>query len=348
MKGKDFLKDIWNMVEVNRPGFVLEEPAFRYQSLSVNKSIEQIYQNRYQKYEALNAGRTDNVGVMDCMFGTHILPCLFGGEERVFADGHTYLEGPIIFSPEDVYKLKVNDIKTGVIGRQIEILKYMADKTQGEIPIRVGDIQNPLGVLDMMWETADFYCSLLEESDAVHKALEIITEVEIEYIHEMYEISENIVPLSWPFIWAPKEKGVYLADDTMGMISPDMYEEFGVTYNNKISEEFGGIMLHSCTTKEEYFDKIMKNKNIRSINFASQYSSDMNKIYEFFGGKVVIIPHYCHTDNPQVGTVTEFLEKVISCWKPEYPSIIYIMENPEQLIQQDVYEVFCKYFNLGD
>ena len=167
---------------------VLEEPAFRYQSLSVNKSIEQIYQNRYQKYEALNAGRTDNVGVMDCMFGTHILPCLFGGEERVFADGHTYLEGPIIFSPEDVYKLKVNDIKTGVIGRQIEILKYMADKTQGEIPIRVGDIQNPLGILDMMWETADFYCSLLEESDAVHKALEIITEVEIEYIHEMYKI----------------------------------------------------------------------------------------------------------------------------------------------------------------
>ena len=64
MKGKDFLKDIWNMVEVNRPGFVLEEPAFRYQSLSVNKSIEQIYQNRYQKYAALNAGRTDNVGVI--------------------------------------------------------------------------------------------------------------------------------------------------------------------------------------------------------------------------------------------------------------------------------------------
>ena len=89
---------------------VLEEPAFRYQSLSVNKSIEQIYQNRYQKYEALNAGRTDNVGVMDCMFGTHILPCLFGGEERVFADGHTYLEGPIIFSPEDVYKLLTSSI----------------------------------------------------------------------------------------------------------------------------------------------------------------------------------------------------------------------------------------------
>ena len=69
MKGKDFLKDIWNMEEVNRTGFVLEEPAFRYQSLSVNKSLQQIYQQRYQKYEALNAGRTDNVGVMICMLG---------------------------------------------------------------------------------------------------------------------------------------------------------------------------------------------------------------------------------------------------------------------------------------
>lgn len=346
MRGKEFLNEIWNMKKVHRPGFVLEEPLFHYESLTRDVSIDEIFQNRYRKYEALSEGRTDNVAVMDCILGTHILPCIFGAQERKFADGHTYLEGPIIFSPEDVYKLKADDIKKGVVGQQLEILKYMADKTHGETYIRVGDIQNPLGVLNMMWETSDFYFSLMEEPEAIHKALEIVTEVEIEYICEMYEINEKIVPLSWPFIWAPKEKGIYLADDTMGMISPDMYEEFSVTYNNKISEEFGGIMLHSCTTKEEYFDKIMKNKDIRSINFAAQYSADMAKIYEYFGGKIVIIPHYCYTDNPQIGTVTEFLKKVISCWKPEYPSIIYIMEKPGDLMQQEVYELYCKYFDI--
>lgn len=199
---------------------------------------------------------------------------------------------------------------------------YTADKTNGEIPIRVGDIQNPLGIAEMLWNTEDFYTALYEDPDKVHQLLEILTEVVIEYISEMLNISENIVPISWPLIWAPKEKGVYLADDTMSMVSPYMYEEFGVTYNNKISDAFGGVMLHSCTTNERYFDKLMLNKNLRSINFASQYSSDMSKIFEYFGGKIVVLPHYVHTDSPQNETVTEFLEKVISCWKPEYPTII--------------------------
>ena len=50
---------------------------------------------------------TDNVGVMDCMFGTHILPCLFGGEERVFADGHKYIEKmeQLGFSKEQIVKI---------------------------------------------------------------------------------------------------------------------------------------------------------------------------------------------------------------------------------------------------
>ncbi len=346
MNKKELLNNIWNMKKVDRPALVLEEPSFKYQSLNLDASKEEIFNNRYSKYQALNDNRSDNIATMDCTLGTHIIPCILGGEERIFEDGHRYLSKSVIFSANDVDKIKKVDVKTGLVGKQIELIKYFADKTNGEIPIRVGDIQNPLGVAEMLWNTEDFYTALYETPEKVHQLLEIITEVVIEYISEMLIISDNIVPIVCPSIWAPKDKGVYLADDTMSMVSPDMYEEFGVTYNNKISEVFGGIMLHSCTTNERYFDKIMLNKNIRSINFAAQYSSDMSKIYEYFGGKIVVLPHYIHTDSPQIGTVTEFLEKVISCWKPETPSIIYIAENPQKLIQQEVIDTYNKYFKL--
>ena len=241
-----------------------------------------------------------------------------------------------------------NLIDWNIKSPEIDLLKYMADKTHGEIPIRIGYVQNPLGILDMMWETSDFYVSLMEEEQAVHKALDIITDTLAEYLFQMLNIGDFIVPVSWPYIWAPKEKGVYLADDTMSMISPEMYEEYGVTYNNRISDAFGGVMLHSCATKEKYFNSIMKHRNIRSINFAAQYSSSMESIFSYFGGKIVVIPHYCHTDNPQIGTVTEFLERVIKCWKPDTPAIIYIMEEPGRLKQQRVYDLYCSHFNMED
>ena len=340
MDSKELLTRIWNLEQVERPALILEEPEYQYQPLDPDASLEGIFQNRYQKYLALKGHCRDHLETLDCVLGTHVIACAFGAQERIFEDGHRYIEKPIITCPADVDHLRPADLKAGPLGKQIEILKYFADRTKGEIPIRIGDIQNPLGVAEMLWETEDFYTSLYEAPEQVHKLLDMITEVVIEYASSMLEIGEQMVPIAWPLVWAPKGKGIYLADDTMSMLSPDMYEEFGVFYNNRISDAFGGIMFHSCVINERYFDKIAKNKNLRSINFAAQYSSDMSKIFSYFGGKAVIMPHYVHTDNPQIGTVEEFIQKVFTCWTPQSPCMIYVMENPDSLSQANV---LCAY-----
>jgi len=344
MDNKAFLQKIWNLESINRPALICEEPSKECPAVNFDWDKDTILSCLLEDYNARIHGRCDDVASINCSLGTHIIPCILGGQEKIFDDGRKYLEKPIIYNVGDIDKIKKGDIKIGLVGKQIELIKFISDKTNGDIPIRAGDIQNPLGIAEMMWETSDFYASLYDAPEKVHQLLEIITETVIEYIDAMLDINKNIVPITWPLIWASHDKGVYLADDTMSMVSPDMYEEFGVRYNNKISEVFGGIMLHSCTTNQRYFEKIMMNKNLRSINFAAQYSSDMEEIYKFFGGKIVILPHYCHTDSPQIGTVTEFLEKVFQCWKPEYPTIIYISKQPGSLLQQDVFDCYNEYF----
>jgi|GEM_PF-2918575 Uroporphyrinogen-III decarboxylase len=345
MKKRELLNRIWNLERANRPGIIIEE-SHMDSTCAKNAKYENWLESELFKskefYKSLESERDDNIPALNCSLGTYVIPSVFGAGIRSFTDGRKYIAEPIIKTSMDIDKMKPLPIMETILGEQIKLVEYFVKETKGEYPIRMPDIQNPLGVAEMLWETNDFYMSLIEEPEKVHKLLEMITEVVIEYAARVKRACPSIVPISWPFVWAPTDKGIHLSDDTMSMVSPKMYEEFGVFYNNIISREFGGLMLHSCTMDKRYFSSIAENEGLRSINFAAQYSSDMSEIFGFFGGKTVIIPHYVHTDSPQIGTVTEFIEKVGSCWRPETPTILFIASKPDGGRQEDVFSVFEK------
>ena len=343
MDKKAWLRKIWALERMERPGLFLEETPDGQGYVDFGSGevpVATVFAKAQQDADTLVRGRDDGVPVVNVGLGSHVIATAFGCKERVFEDGHKYLAGPVIHSSSDVDRMKVPKVLNGILGKQIELLKYAADHCDDTYDIRIGDIQNPLGVAEMIWESDSFYASLLDEPEQVHKLLDMITELILEYVGMVKNYCRNLTPIAWPVIWAPSDKGVYLADDTMSMVSPDMYEEFGVQYNNRIGRAFGGVMLHSCIMKQPYFASIMKNEGLRSVNFAAQYSSDMKDIFGFFGGKAVILPHYYHTDSPQIGTVTEFIAKVAECWSPETPTIIYVGRKPEGGSQQEVIEAF--------
>ena len=349
MTRAEFLTKIWNLESMSRPALIVDE------SIPLNLAVtpqlglpydQEVCQNALQYYHSLTI-HDDIIPAIDPYRGSYITATAFGARERVFEDGHRYLESPIIFTASDVDKIKKPPALSALLGEQIDMIKRCVDLTHGECWIRAGDIQNPLGVAAMLWDTRTFYPALIEEPKRMHKLLEIITEVTLEYINQMKAVCQKLVPLCWPKVWVPPDKGVFLADDTMTLVSPTLYEEYGLTYNNQIGREFGGIHLHSCSLKERYFKSIIKHEGLRSINFAAQYSADMKIIYEFFGGRVVILPHYVHTDHPQIGTLSEFIDIVLDCWSPEMPTIIYISSKPEGGCQPEVYEAFYRRgFNL--
>lgn len=342
MRGKELLQRIWNLEPVERPAIIVEEsigyrPSFLDTHIPLDDYHTQ-YQRAIEEYESLRQDRDDNVPALMTAMGTFVMPTVFGAQIRSFPDGRRYIHAPVIRDAQDVDSIRPLAMEETILGQQIRLLESFAQKTGGNVPVRMPDLQNPLGIAEMLWETESFYAALAEEPEQVHRLLEMITEVLIDSIHRIRNVCRNFVPVTWPFIWAPADKGVHLSDDTMSMISPAMYEEYGVRYNNHVSREFGGIYLHSCTTNRRYFESIMKNENLRSINFAAQYSSDMTEIFEFFGGKVVILPHYVHTDSPQIGTLPQFIDKVLDCWTPATPCIIYVSPRPDGGPQQEVFD----------
>lgn len=344
MDNKTFITNILQRQKVNRPGFIIEETHGVGYSVAYNSNT--LEQNRLKDcmtyYESLYTGRDDNTPAIPTDLGTHVIATAFGAKVKSFDDGRHYLEGPIVFSAADVDRMQKPSVKTGFVKEQLRTIEAFLEHTKGQIPIRAGDNVGPLSVAEMLWHSEDFYSSILLNPAKVHQLLDVITDFIIEYIHCMRAISAQVITLPWPPVWKPIELGAYISDDTMSMVSPDQYEEFSVSYNNRISEEFGGIYLHSCVTKENYFHAIMKIKNLRSINFASQYSSPLDKFYQFFGGKVAIMLHYWHQDSPQPAPLPEFIGNILDQWKLEYPTIVYVGPKVDGGRQDDVFKVIVE------
>jgi len=46
--------------------------------------------------------------------------------------------------------------------------------------------------------------------------------------------------------WIPDGAGLSIANDASVMLPPALHDEFSVPYLNRLSEEFGGVYIHSC------------------------------------------------------------------------------------------------------
>lgn len=336
---RTLLQAIWDKKHIGFPALAVEESSCYSLSGNADKSMGSELECAITYYHSLNRERGDNIPAVNATLGTYIFPSAFGAKIKTFGDGHKYVAEPLIRSIEDVDKVRRLPLEESYLGKQLDLLRRIVKGTDGKVPVRMPDIQNPLGVAEMMWDSNDFYVSLYDHPEKVHALLRMICETILDFVRRVKNEVPQLVPVSWPWVWAP-EGGVHISDDTMSMVSPDMYEEYGVRYNNYLSREFGGVYLHSCTMKEQYFNSIMKNEGLRSVNFAAQYSSDMEIIFNYFSGKAVIIPHYVYTDNPQIGDIGYFIGKVASAFRPDSDSIIYIAARPDGMPQDDVFQKY--------
>ena len=84
-----------------------------------------------------------------------------------------------------------------------------------------------------------------------------------------------------------------LSDDMLAVVSPSLYEQFVVPYNERIAAEFGGVVIHSCGSWEHNLPAVAETKGLLGVNFGVSETS-LERVAEQFGSKAVIMPH-CDT-----------------------------------------------------
>ena len=57
------------------------------------------------------------------------------------------------------------------------------------------------------------------------------------------------------------------AKTRLAVLSPKLYREFALPYVNEVSEEFGGVFIHSCGNILHQLDNLAQVHNLRGLNF---------------------------------------------------------------------------------
>jgi uroporphyrinogen-III decarboxylase len=209
---------------------------------------------------------TDFVPFLDPFEGVTKIAEAFGCEIIVPENSDPAVKAPIIQRAEDVYSVKKPSMDHPVFQDVMDTLKVWTEKTGGIVPIGTTDPQSPLNVVDLLWETNDFFVSLYTEKKAVHHLLKMITEVFIDFYSMQLEYIDNHACPVHSFPLVSSADGISMSDDEVALLSPDLYKEFGLSYNSRVAEHFNGVYYHSCGNYGDFLEHITSIPNLRGIN----------------------------------------------------------------------------------
>jgi hypothetical protein len=140
--------------------------------------------------------------------------------------------------------------------------------------------------------------------DEAHILLEKITEATILYVKEQFRRIKNLFSVGHESICPiPRFAGVRLSDDTAALLSPALYREFGVKYINKISGEFGGVVIHSCGDVQNVVSAMMEIEGLKGLDFTIPQVMNWEAVRDAAAGKTVLCLRQRYWDHPQGASV---------------------------------------------
>lgn len=182
----------------------------------------------------------------------------------------------IINDLEELSDLKTPDIKNCAEMQQVlETIRYFKEQIGDEIPIAVTDTQSPNDTASLIVDSAEFLTACLAEPETIDPLLTDIANLICRFTEEQMELIGDAVV--FPGHQMPSGggwQGLALSDDNMSFVSPAVYEETFLPYNNIVSRCFGGLHLHSCGKIEHNLESMKKTEGLKSVECAGGFRTD--------------------------------------------------------------------------
>ena len=293
------LDAVWRLEETDEVPFVVEIGPFHGatkdffdDSDAEIKWNEELHKNREGVYDYGLPNIKPNQGI-------GVIAAAFGCGYTVNDEADPWIKSLIREeNADDVYKLKIPDPQTNPFFQKI--WKRIDDlQNRSSLPLRMVNVPSPLVTASMIWDYTSFIEALLVCPDEVHVLLEKVTEATIVYIREQFKRINNLFSVGHESICpVPRFSGVRISDDTAALLSPDMYREFGVKYNNMISQEFGGIVVHSCGDVQYVVPAMMEIVGLKGLDFTIPQVMNREAVRAAAAGKVVLCLRQRYWDHP--------------------------------------------------
>jgi len=267
-------------------------------------------------------GGDDYVPALGTGAGTCAMATAFGCEE-IEASGVRWVR-PVITSPDQIDSLRKPRITDGRLGWVLDQTRAFADYADERLAIQIMDFQSPFTTVEQMVGSERFFLMPYDDPVRLHALMDVVTDFAIEFFRTQIAAAGPACSRgSWPPIWFPPEAGIQMSDDNLVNVSPEVYEEFVVPYNNRISQAFGGLFLHSCTIREAHVVVVRKLKRLTGLNCDISTSVSVPRLLDEFGGRAVVAPHAYINTNTNFQSTLEFMENVLAAWRPGQRLFVY-------------------------
>jgi uroporphyrinogen-III decarboxylase len=335
---REFLKKLWRCENDDRPGFLIGYTGPRMRGgkpvTSALFSVEgkdtvrtrlqdpdKFLRAQLEEIEGQLAFRGDFVPALTPTVGVVAIPSAFGCQV-VWQENDFPVVRPCIQEPEEIANLEMPGLRDGELGRILDYTQYFRQKTDGEYPIRMTDIQGPLDNASLMMGHNNFLLAINTHPELIHRLLQIITDLTIVFVNEQRKLAEDFVPsLMQP--WIPDGWGISISNDDSVMISSRHMEVFGVPYFNQLSDAFGGFYVHSCGNWSHQIPALKKIHNLRGLEFGASETS-FETASERFGGKIVLSCRVGLNKEYKFNSMAEYVRQIMSARKTNRGLFIHV------------------------
>jgi hypothetical protein len=328
---RDFLTRLWALGNDDRPGFLIGYVGPRVRggvpvrsALFSTEGKDTVKARLLDPRKFLEAQRDeiggqsklrgDLVPALCPTLGVIAVPSAFGAEVVWWENDFPAVRPVIEDRLEKVRELARPRVTDGELGRILDYTRVFLEQTGGGTPIRLGDIQGPLDNAALIFGHTSFLEALITAPREVHRLLDMITDLMIEFASAQRGIvraaGAEFVPSSFQ-PWLPDGRGISVANDVAVMLSPELHDEFGVPYLNRLSDAFGGVYIHSCGDWTHLFPSLEKVRGLRGLEFGAS-EAPYGKVLARFGGKTVLACRVgLHRDIRFAG-MADFVRKIIA------------------------------------
>lgn len=267
-------------------------------------------------------GGDDYVPTIGTGAGTCAMATAFGCLER--QTGGVYWVDPCVTRMEQIDSLRKPPVTAGKMGQVLEQTRAYAACADERLPIRIMDFQSPFTTVEQMLGSDRFFLMPYDEPKRLHAVMDVVTDFAIDFFTAQIEAAgPSCCPGIWPSFWFPRCAGIQMSDDNLVNVSPEVYAEFAVPYNNRIAQAFGGLFLHSCTITAPHMPVLHTLKGLTGINCDISTSVSPARLLEEFGDDHVVGPHAYINTNTNFKNYTAFTEHVLAGWRPGKRLFIY-------------------------
>lgn len=219
--------------------------------------------------------KADVPNFLEPWYGLGMLACSFG-IDYIWNPGQSPATKPSFQTIDEALAFDIKPVVETEVGKHsLEMIEYFLEQTKGKLPMSMGDIQSPFNNATNVVDTSNFLMSMILEPEKVLEFLNVLTELEIDFYREQEKlIGDCLVKPGHGFASSKVFEGFAMSDDNVVMVDEDSYLNFVSPSFQKLGNEFGGPVHHSCGNFSDKAEMLKKIPNLKISDAAFTPETD--------------------------------------------------------------------------